>query len=324
MSDRSKKGAAVLAAVGAAAAAAFCGTGLFLTRSALYGHRQTLDESYAWQADHYDVSFFDRTKTTDYVIKSGDGYELHAAFVPCAAPSDRYVILTHGYTDTRFGTLKYMKIYLDEGFNCIIYDLRGHGENERTFCTYSIREGEDLKAVIEDTHVRYGEDICLGLHGESLGAATTIRSLMYHPEVEFAVADCGFADIENVLEGVMKSRSIPKVFLSAASSMAKVRYGYSFREMRPIDALPGNKVPILFIHGSEDTFITPDNSIRMKEATDGYAELLLVPGASHANSVLTEPEMYARYVKAFLARAEGTQHGRSNSRGYKNSTQHKQ
>ena len=25
-----------------------------------------------------------------------------------------------------------MKIYLDEGFNCIIYDLRGHGENERT------------------------------------------------------------------------------------------------------------------------------------------------------------------------------------------------
>ena len=294
----------ILGAAAGLAAAAAGGLTVYLTENIMHGKRQTLAEAWEWQTNHYDTSWFGKPETTDYIVKSYDGYELHATYVPNAEETSRYVILTHGYTDNRLGMMKYMKIYFDAGYNCIIYDIRDHGENARSFCTYSIRESQDLISMINDTYERYGKDIFLGLHGESLGAATTVRAMMYHPDVKFAVADCGFADIENVLEGVMKYSHLPVSALKAASKMAKLKYGYEFSEMRPIDALADNKVPFLFIHGENDTFILPDNSRRMKEATAGYAELHLIPGAKHANSVLTDPEKYAEYVKEFLRRAE--------------------
>lgn len=284
---------------GLSASALFAG-GWFTMEQAMHGRRQTREEAYSWQKNSYDVSFYDPLEKTDYIVESFDGYELHAQSVMNPAGTDRYMILTHGYTDNRIGMLKYMKIYMDLGFHCVIYDIRDHGENERSFCTYSLRESRDLIAVIHDTYERFGKEIRIGLHGESLGAATTIRSLMYHPEVEFAVADCGFADIENVLIGAVSSQHLPKAAVKIASVLAKLKYGYSFSEMRPIDALAGNEIPILFIHGAEDTFILPSNSERMKEATGGYAKLQLIPGAKHANSVLKNPEMYAACIKEFL------------------------
>ena len=72
--------------------------------------------------------------------------------------------------------------------------------------------------------------------------------------------------------------------------------------MRPIDSLADNEIPILFIHGAEDSFILPEHSERMKEETKGYSELHLIPGAAHAASVLTAPEEYREIVEAFLTR----------------------
>jgi fermentation-respiration switch protein FrsA (DUF1100 family) len=71
--------------------------------------------------------------------------------------------------------------------------------------------------------------------------------------------------------------------------------------MLPIDSLKGNTIPILFIHGADDRFVPPEHSERMKEATGGYAEIHLVPGAEHAMSILTAPKAYREYVANFLA-----------------------
>ena len=84
---------------------------------------------------------------------------------------------------------------MDLGYNCIIYDLRGHGENAPTFTTYGTRESKDLKCLIDDTKERYADLSELVLHGESLGAATTITVLGEKPEVDYVVADCGFSDM---------------------------------------------------------------------------------------------------------------------------------
>ena len=70
--------------------------------------------------------------------------------------------------------------------------------------------------------------------------------------------------------------------------------------MRPIESLKENTIPILFIHGADDHFVPPEHSERMKEATKGYAEIHLVPGAEHAMSILTDPKGYRQYVASFL------------------------
>ena len=196
-------------------------------------------------------------------------------------------------------SIKYVKMYLELGFNCIIYDLRGHGLNKHTFTTYSIREGRDLAELIRDTRKRYKGITQLGLHGESLGAASSAACLKYGPQVDFVVCDCGFADIDNVLRGAAGKFSFS---VNIADLGARKLYHYSFKDMRPIDSLEQNRVPMLFIHGAEDTFIRPDNSRRMAARTKGISEVHLIKGAGHAESVLTDPVLYKKYVSDFLER----------------------
>lgn len=278
------------------------GAGFYLAKFSMTGKRQTLEEARVWQEAHYDLSWYDSVEKTDYTVASDDGYILHAQFLKNPEDTNRCVIISHGYTDNRVGSLKYSWLYLKQGFDVIIYDLRGHGLNAPTFCTYSVRERKDLLALIQDSRKRYPNLSLLGIHGESLGAATSIAALEEKPPIDFVVADCGFSDIVPVLRGGLKGMHLPAFMVSVASVCAKIRYGYSFSEMRPIDSLKENQIPILFIHGADDTFILPEHSEKMKAATKGYAEIHLIPGAGHAMSVLSDREAYMQYVREFLNR----------------------
>ena len=262
--------------------------------------RQTLEEARTWQENHYDLSWYDPLEKTDYTVTSYDGYVLHAQFLPNPDRSSKYIIISHGYSDNRFGALKYAKMYLDLGFNVIVYDLRGHGLNEQTFCTYTARERKDLLAMIQDSRQRWPDMTFFGLHGESLGAATSIAVLEEKPPVDFVVADCGFSEIASVLRNGMQAMHLPGFLTGIMSIGAKIRFGYSYEDMKPIDSLKDNRIPILFIHGGSDSFVLPENSEKMKEATAGYAELHVLPNVPHAMSVISEPEQYRKIVSAFL------------------------
>ena len=278
---------------------------LRLASFVMTGVRQTLDDAMKWQSERYDTSFYNDLAHTDYTVKSYDGYELHARLLLCPNHSGRYVIISHGYTDNRIGSLKYAKMYIALGYSCILYDLRGHGLNRKTFTTYGIREGKDIAELVKDTRRRCSDAVRLGLHGESLGAASTITSLQYKPEVDFVVADCGFSDIDNVLRKGYRSAGAPVLLVDIANLGAKLRYHYSLDSMRPIDSLPDNEIPILFIHGADDTFITPKNSEDMAKSTKGYSELHMIDGAGHAESMLNQPEEYEKIVSEFLKKTEG-------------------
>ncbi len=263
---------------------------------------QTLEEARTWQSEHYDISWYDGLQKDDYTVKSYDGYELHAERLYNPHPSDRFILISHGYTDNHIGSLKYTKMYLDLGFEVILYDLRGHGENEPTFCTYSARESHDLACLIEDSRKRYPIAKVFGIHGESLGAASSIACLKYKPDIDFIVSDCGFSEISSVLQIGLRGMHLPGFLTHIASLCAKLRYGYSYSEMRPIDSLKDNTVPILFLHGEKDTFILPMHSQNMQKATQGYSELHLIRDAGHAQSILFDPDTYRDCVQAFLER----------------------
>jgi hypothetical protein len=131
------------------------------------------------------------------------------------------------------GALKYVRMYQELGFSCIVYDLRGHGENESTFTTYGIREGKDIAELVKDTRSRYDDISQLGLHGESLGAASTLTSLKYKPDVDFVVADCGFSDIDNVLREGYRNAHVPVFLVDLADIGAKIRYKYPLKKCAP-------------------------------------------------------------------------------------------
>ncbi len=263
-------------------------------------HAQTYEQARKWQEDHYDLSWYDPLPKTDYTVKSYDGYILHVQFIENPLKTKRFILISHGYTDNHIGSLKYTKMYLDLGFNVILYDLRGHGINKKTFCTFSVRESRDLIELIRDSRKRYPDAEVFGIHGESLGSATSIACLKYKPDIDFVIDDCGFSEIESVMKNGLRGMHLPSWLIYPVSLSNKICHGLFFREMRPIDSLADNTIPILFIHGADDDFIFPFHSEHMQKATRGYSEIHLIPGAGHASSVLTAPDDYRKYVSSFL------------------------
>ena len=259
----------------------------------------TLDKEISWEKEHGLWGNYDSYEKEEYTVKGYKDYELHVTLVKNPVETDKYVIISHGFKSNRYGAVKYVDSYMDLGFNCIIYDLRDHGENEKTALSLGQFESEDLEKLIEDSYSRYG-NIKLGLHGESMGAATSLMVLAKKPKVDFVVADCGFSNLYDLLHTAYDVAKVGAVLPSVNIAM-KLRYGYDMKKTSPKDALIGNEIPICFIHGEADTFILPENSEVNKAATAGYSELHLVPDAAHARSreVLGEAE-YRSIISNFL------------------------
>lgn len=283
----------------------FLGLTAFIAKTIVGGNRQTLDEAWNWQMLHAPgCREFQKSDFTSYTVPDSAGYLYHVSYLPAKeTDSDRYVVVAHGYTDTRWGALKYIQFYHALGFHCICFDERGHGENSWVPCSYGVREVEGLLAVLDDTVKRYGANIRVGIHGESLGGATVLTSLKYPLEkynVKFAVDDCGFNNILPILKAGLKNTHIPAFMVYPASLFAKIRYGVSFTEARPLESVRENTLPLLIMHGAEDDFILPNHSTEVKNTTKGYAELHFFEGAGHAESAIKDPGRYLAILKEFL------------------------
>ncbi len=244
---------------------------------------------------------FDALEKQAYVIRARDGYALHALFVPAEGESDRYVIITHGYGYNHIGSVKYVHLFRRMGFHCVIYDNRGHGQNVRVPVTMGLREHRDLLDVIADTKERFGA-AHIGLHGESMGSATSVMALGARPGVDFLVSDCGYADLTLLLRDLIgKEFRLPAWLVTPAGWMSRLRFGYGYADVVPKDALAVSDVPVLFIHGAADTFIRPEHAHIFHQAARGRKRLLIVDDAKHATSLVTAPAVYEAAVRDFLA-----------------------
>ena len=272
----------------------------YMAYFAVHGKREGLEESWAVQTSRPDTMYLKDWFRIKYTIKSYDDYELHAECFPAKNKSKKYIILTHGFTYTRYGGLKYLSIFLENDYNCIIYDNRGHGENIKGITTFGIKESKDLISVINDTYERYGKDIILGLHGESLGSGIQITSLKYSPNIKFIINDCGYGSLIEILKNQLrKNYKLPGWIAYISSLFCRIFYGFSFTSVKPIKFLDNCNIPICFIHGKNDHLISIDQSRRMFEINESVCEFYVFE-AGHAKSFDSDPERYKKILKEFI------------------------
>lgn len=249
---------------------------------------------------------FDSLPKEEIHIRSHDDYDLHGFYLPAEGESNRYVVITHGITDNCYGSIRYANFYHQLGFHAIAYDMRNHGLNLKTYTSMGLRECQDLRAVIAYVRERFGEDVSVGVHGESLGSATSILCLNDNLKLAFCVADCGFSDLIQLMKHLVKNEyHVPTFFVSVGNFFVKLFYGYAFSEIRPIDNLKENHTPILFMHGSEDTYVPTYMSQDMYEVNAGDKEICFFEGAKHAKSIEVDPARYFEVLRKFLAKVFG-------------------
>jgi uncharacterized protein len=245
---------------------------------------------------------FEALPKREVIIPSPFGYSLKAMVVE-PWQTNRYMIFCHGVTENKMSSVKYMNLFIERGFNAIIYDQRRHGDSGGKTTSYGFYEKFDLKAVVDWLRKDKGAKLFLGIHGESMGAATMLQYAgMLEDRADFYVADCAYSDFGEQLAYRVKEevKLPPKLMLPIAVLFLKIRDRYPLKEVSPISAIDQIEKPILFIHSKQDDYILPDMTEKLFMRKKGPKQLYLAEHGVHARSLTENREEYAQVLDDFL------------------------
>lgn len=234
-------------------------------------------------------------------IISPYGYKIHGLFFH-NRNSKKAVILCHGITWSLYGSVKYVQMFFNKGFSVFIYDHRNHGLSGGKDTSFGYFEKFDLKACTDWVLNRLGQDAVIGLFGESMGASTALQNVAIDPRIRFCISDCGYSDITTLFKYHLvkdyKIKHLPLVEI--ASLITKLRDGWCFKDVSPIQSISNIDTPILFTHGGNDDFVPTWMSEEMHRIKKGIKDIYIAADAAHVETYIKNIEEYEKRVSKFL------------------------
>ena len=248
--------------------------------------------------------WFDKANKEKLVIKSTNANKnLHADFLFPEKESDVFVIIIHGYTSEPRGMGMYAQKYHELGYNVLMPSLNGHADSEASAVTMGWKDRLDIVDWVNFITENYPESKII-LHGESMGAATTMMTTGEElpDNVKVAVADCGYTSVWDIFSNKIKNNFKMHEFptLYSANIVNKIYSGFDFKEASAVEQLKKSKTPTIFIHGDKDTFVPYEMLDRVYEACASEKEKITIPDSPHARNACVDPELYWNSVIEFI------------------------
>lgn len=245
----------------------------------------------------------------DVSITSFDGLKLHATYFPAPEENrtdNKIVICFHGYTGEGFSNhVAIADYFLKNGYAMLLPDARAHGESEGEYIGFGCPDRKDALGWIEWAIQECGSDVKIMLHGTSMGGATVLMAsgLELPENVKGIVSDCGFTSPKEVFTHVLNNMYHLPAFpaIQGADLINKKFAGYGMDECNAKREVQKATVPILFIHGSADTFVPTSMCHEIYDNCRSPKHMLIVEGASHAESYYKDTEAYEKALTEFAA-----------------------
>lgn len=267
-------------------------------------HPKTIDHSCGYAREvklgRIDPDVYSGLKKEEVIIKSPYGYSLFGLFFN--NNSRITIIICHGISLNLFSSIKYLPLYVNRGYNILVYDHRNHGNSGGKTTTYGYYEKYDLKACVDWVINHCGTDSTIGVHGESMGAAIAMQYAALERVVSFYVIDCPFSDLTS--QFVIRAKDdygLPSFpLINLCGIIHKLLTGVSFNQVSPIQVIATIETPMLFIHGSEDRYVPTKMSIDLYNRKNGIKRIYIAPNSGHVESYTNNPEEYNEALKEFL------------------------
>ena len=234
----------------------------------------------------------------DVYITSKDGLKLHGILFNTAPHTKNYVLGIHGFQSHALNEFApHIAYYEKKGFNMLLVDDRAHGYSEGDFITMGIKDRLDCVAWAQYLVKRFGEESKIILHGVSMGGATVLSASGESDlpkQVIGTISDCGFSSVSEALYFQMKSlfHVSSRSLVHVCAWFAKHKAHFDFNEAAPIEQVKHAKVPILFVQGEIDHIVPAWMAKDLYEACSSKKKLILVPNASHAESIAIDTKAY--------------------------------
>ena len=233
-------------------------------------------------------------------IRARDGVELYGRYYhrKNGAP---IILMFHGYRSSCLRDAMGAFRFTEEcGYNILMVDQRAHRNSGGKTITFGVKERYDCLDWILHLKETFGKDTKMFLIGLSMGASTVLMAsgLDLPQNVRGIIADCGYSSPKEILQSVIKDMKLPvKLAYFFVRLSARIYGRFDLHAASATEAVAKSKVPILLIHGEEDSFVPCEMSRKNYEACASVKELLIVPGADHGMSYMTDTK---RYVDTFV------------------------
>lgn len=294
----------VLIGITAVVLGLYAGASWYFANILIDSPTQTLEDGSARAADA-DIVLDAYGEPEPVSVQNGD-VTLAGEFYDNPLDGDCGVLMLHGYTGTRYGTMQYAPLFWDRGCDLLIYDARGHGESSAAFHTYGFHERDDAVAVYDYFSERAGltpEQI--GLVGISYGAGTSLQAAPLLPDAAFILADAPYADLPTIAEyqGVQQYGDWIGMMFPGAYFFAELRADFDAQSTSAAAGAAEAEMPLLIVHSQEDEFTPAYNSEAIYDVSDPSKTVLAITewGAAHGRSILEDYDAYEQIVDEFLA-----------------------
>jgi fermentation-respiration switch protein FrsA (DUF1100 family) len=246
--------------------------------------------------------YYDTLKKENIVITTADNLKLYGIYIKGDEKYNRTIIIVHGITASHSVSIKYAEMFIKKGWNVLIYDHRRHGDSEGDYTSYGYYEKFDLDLWVNWVKEREPEAKLIGLHGESMGAATVLQYASINKYVDFIIADCGYSDLYKLLKIRMREDYhfllTPLIQLTSLRVLRKAKF--KIKKVKPIEDIKYSDIPTLFIHGTEDKYVPTFMGEAMYRAKKNNKKLYLAEKAAHACSIDVDKVRYEKEVFDFI------------------------
>lgn len=242
--------------------------------------------------------------TEEICITADDGTELIGHLLR-AENEKRLIIAMHGWRSSwvqDFGAIA--KFWNKNGCSVLFCEQRGQGLSGGDYMGFGLIERYDCACWV--TWAKEEGFTCpLYLAGVSMGAATVLMAanLGIDQAVNGIIADCAYTSPHAIWKHVVENnlRLSYGLFGKIADDMCRKKIQVGTKDFSTVDAMLENKIPTLFIHGSDDHFVPVEMTYENYKACASEKKLFIVPGADHGMSYFVDKEEYEKTMKHFFS-----------------------
>ncbi|MFH1618599.1 MAG: alpha/beta hydrolase [bacterium] len=235
---------------------------------------------------------------------TADGIHLKGWFIPAESPGT--IILCHGWGNNRGDSLRDTHFLHELGFNLFYFDFRASGESGGKTASIGCLESGDLDAAIGFLRENKPETIGhLGLYGNSMGSAVAICAAPRHPEIRCIASENTFCSYNKVVANWawIKNRVPEFPLVPMTLFFVRMKLGLDPEISSPIYNIDKvSPIPLLLIHGDQDSLVTPREAKALYEKAGNPRELWIVPGAVHGKCAETGGAEYRRRLGEFFVK----------------------
>ena len=248
------------------------------------------------------------SRTERVEIESRDGIRLIGHIRKVQKPV-RIILAMHGWRsswDQDFGMIA--DFWEKSGCTVVYAEQRGQNDSGGDYMGFGMLERYDCVDWADWIHDHLSDTLPIYLAGVSMGASTVLMaSCLDLPEnVRGIAADCGYTSPMEIFRHITEDNLHLSYGLHRYDidelCRKKIQLGPS--DCTTLEALKRSTLPVLLVHGTDDTFVPVEMTYENYKACQGKRKLLIVPGADHGMSYYVARDEYEKTAGEFFRDCE--------------------